>query len=279
MNIYFGYRAGKYNFERAMNLFYPVNERSKACWVFDALKQAYPDCNKIENYQWDGDPSAFWGLVGDSFNLIKRHQRQGVPFLFTDMPYWARFMPDRSRDQCYWRTITNALHCNKILDVPGDRFQSLNVAVRDWQTRGSHILVCPSSVTMERFYGEDNWTERTVETLRKYTDRPIRVRPKPRNFVTSGPAAAIIALEDDLKDAHAIVTLASISAVDAVTYGIPSFASKFSPAAPVSELDLSKIEKPRRPDRTAWLNTLAYHQYSEQEIRDGLLQNIIGDMI
>ena len=252
-----------------MNLFYPVNRQSKACWVFDALLNGWPNSKKIDNYQWDGATSTFWGLVGDSFNLIKRHQAQTVPFLFTDMPYWHRFMPNTPRKSCYWRAVPNALHCNWIQNVESDRFKKLNVVVKDWSTRGNHILVCPSSFNMERFYDQIGWTERTVETLKRHTDRPIRVRQKPRNFVTSGPAAAQIPLEKDLENAHAIVSLVSIAAVDAVTLGIPSFASIHSPAAPVSELDLSLIETPSYIDRTKWLNTLAYYQYTEQELASG----------
>jgi hypothetical protein len=259
-----------------MNLFYPVNKSSKACWVFDSLYKGWPQCKKVEHYKWDLNPSAFWGLVGDSFNLIKRHQKQSVPFLFTDMPYWNRYMPDSDRKNAYWRVIPNNLHCNWIQQLPNDRIRKMNITVKDWSTKGSHILVCPSSATIERFYDQVGWTERTIETLKKYTDRPIKIRHKPRNNITSGPAAAMIPLEEDLRNAHAIVSLVSIAAVDAVAYGIPSFASKFSPAAPVSCQDLQSIESPLLPDRQQWINTLSYHQYTEAEIASGSAFEFLG---
>jgi hypothetical protein len=264
-----------------MNLFYPSNSRTdggtKATWVLDSFFQGWPGCRKIPDYVWNGCPSVFWGFLGSSFGLVHQHQKKRIPFLFSDMPYFGRFMPDNGRNTCYWRIIPNALHCNWLGNYPADRIKKINPVIRDWRKSGDHILVCPSSSVVEMFYGEKNWLDRTVAKLKQVTDRPIRVRLKPRANGLSGPAVATVPFEQDCKSAHAVVTLCSLAAVEAVCLGVPSFCGAMSAAAPVSELNIENIESPLMPDRERWLSTLAYFQYTEAEIANGCAWQFFQD--
>ena len=257
-----------------MNLYYPPNTTSKACWVLDSLKRSH-DATAITDQTHRPGLGVFWGLANNNFNIIKQHQANSQPWIFTDMPYWGRWMPDSDKDQAYWRIIPNALHCNSIGNFDNTRAKKIGVELRDWRTQGDYILVCPSSPTMERFLGEENWLQRTLVELNKYTDRLIVVRQKPRNNTTSGPAAATTPLEYDFKNAFAVVTLTSIVGVEAVCAGIPSFCHSLSPAAPVSNWNLADIESPRRIDRQNWVNTLANHQYTTSELRQGEHKHIL----
>jgi hypothetical protein len=230
---------------------------------------------KILDYSWDETgPSFFWGFVGKNYHLVKEHIRLGLKWYFTDMPYWGRWNGLKEavnpNMDFYWRIVPNATHVTWVNDYPDDRFKQLGVEVHDWKTRGDHILVCPSSPTMERFIGRPGWTEQTVATLKRYTDRPIKIRHKPRARGTSGPAAARVPFAEDARNAHAVVTSVSMSAVEAACLGIPVFTHEQGPASPIALWDLSKIETPIRPDRTKWLNTLSYYQFTEKEIRQGI---------
>jgi hypothetical protein len=230
---------------------------------------------KILDYSWDETgPSFFWGFVGKNYHLVKEHIRLGLKWYFTDMPYWGRWNGLKEavnpNMDFYWRIVPNSTHVTWVNDYPNDRFKQLGVEVHDWQTGGDHILVCPSSPTMERFIGQPGWTEQTVATLKRYTDRPIKIRHKPRARGTSGPAAARVPFAEDARNAHAVVTSVSMSAVEAACLGIPVFTHEQGPASPIALWDLSKIETPIRPDRTKWLNTLSYYQFTEKEIRQGI---------
>jgi hypothetical protein len=127
---------------------------------------------------------------------------------------------------------------------------------------------------------EDLWTETTVNTIKKHTDRPVRVRRKPRTRKTSGPAAeaelGVPSFISDIQDAHAVITSVSLCAVEAIANGVPVFCHPLSFAEPVSETDISKINEPIYPDREPWFNHLAYQQYTEAEIASGLAYSIIG---
>lgn len=190
------------------------------------------------------------------------------------MPYWNRWMGD-NRFSCQWRVIPSALHCNWVRDLPRDRFDKLNVLLSDPRQDGKHILVCPSSPTMERFYKQENWLHETLAELKKHTDRPIIVRKKPRARGTSGPMVASIPFAEAAKGAWAVVTLASIAGVEAACLGVPVFCHEASACSTIGNTRLSDIENPRFERNQDWLNTLAYHQYTEEELKKGMANDIV----
>lgn len=261
-----------------MNLFFPPeqNSGSKANWVLDALREAHPDAASwIGQAHWDPRiTGVYWSLGFVYGPNIRRAKREGAPYIFTDMPYWNRWMGN-NRGTCHWRIIPRALHCNWIEDRPGDRFQKLGIKLHDWRKNGNHILVCPSSISMENFHEIVGWTQRTVGTLKQYTDRPIKIRQKPRKLNRSGPMVADIPFEEDCKNAWAVVTSFSIAGVEAATLGVPVFSHPEGPCAQLGNTDLSMIEQPTLADREPWVNTLAYYQYTEDEIRKGYHRPII----
>jgi hypothetical protein len=55
-----------------------------------------------------------------------------------------------------------------------------------------------------------------------------------------------------------------------VLAGVPAFVNATSLAAPVGNLDLSRINDPARPDRTEWLEQLAHTEWYTEEIASGV---------
>ena len=55
----------------------------------------------------------------------------------------------------------------------------------------------------------------------------------------------------------------------AILDGVPAFVGAYSMAAPVANLDYALIEKPRMPDRTAWLDNLCHTEWTLGEITAG----------
>jgi hypothetical protein len=265
-----------------MNLFFPPehNRGSKAHWVLDAFKIAHPDAKSwIGQAQWDPRTTGVYWSLGFVYGPnIRRSKREGAPYIFTDMPYWNRWMGD-NRDACHWRIIPNALHCNWIEDKPADRFQQLDIKINAWRKSGDHILVCPSSVSMENFHEIVGWTNRTVEQLKRYTDRPIKIRIKPRKLNRSGPMVADIPFAEDCKNAWAVVTSFSLAGIEAATLGVPVFCHPEGPCAQLGNTDISNIEDPVLADREGWVNTLAYYQYTEDEIRRGVHRDVIRSLL
>lgn len=256
-----------------LNIYCPPFRESKAYIVFRALQKGWKDgVNLIYDYTPTSGPSIFWGLVYDNPRLIREHIKKGYTWYYSDMGYFRRFTRDLPVHH-YWRITKNKYVPSIIVDdLPDpDRWKRLNLSIHEWRTGGSHILVCPSSPTVNRFLGETNWTARTVALLKKHTDREIIVREKKRHVN--------VPLSRHLQGAHACVTLVSQMAIEAVRHGVPSFCDPRGPTAPIAETDLSKIESPRTPNnREALFNTLAHGQFTPEEIASGLAYVYLEEM-
>jgi hypothetical protein len=261
-----------------LHLYCPPNKQSKAYLVINNVRKGWPKTIDIQNYARTDGPALFWGFVGYNMDLIKDLQRRNKDFYFTDMAYFGRWMNNDTKH--YWRIIKNECHPTVHFQRPSDRFDSFNIEVEPWKKDGKHILVCPSSPTMNNFYNEQNWIQDTVAKLQQHTDRKIIVRNKPRAKGTSGPRAVKLGglktFQEEVKDAWAIVTSVSMCAVESLCMGIPVFTTKYSPVHSLGEQDLSKIETPRYPDfRKTILNSLAYCQFTPQEFADGTARKIM----
>lgn len=244
--------------------------------IFGAMEQGWPNA-KINDPVYD--ISVLWGLVGNNANIIS----SGQPFYFCDMPYFGRLdtsktPTQRDYDNSYWRFCKGGFHDNRKLAVDSSRFERTGIRVEGYRG-GEYILVCPSSNTMSRFlHGctSDQWVEAVSREIRKHTNKEIRVRYKPRKNGTSGPSAADVPLEYDLRGAHAIVVSASLTAIDALQAGVPVFttAPDHCPAAWCSNTDFSLLDIPHYYDREHLFYNLAWKQYSIEEFRNGTAYEI-----
>ena len=246
------------------------NQDSKCNWVMDSLSKG-----------WKGPQHHFWGFIGDNEQQITKCNNEGIDWYFWDMPYYGRWNGlkqalNPSQD-FYWRASRNHIHYQHTKNYPDDRFKQWGVQPKPY-TRGSKILICPSSPTMTRWItGKtvERWVEDTVAELKQYTDRPIDVRYKPRRNGTSGPAAALIPFAEQAQDTHCVVTCISLCAVEAQLLGIATICDVQSFAADISSTKLSEIENPLQTDTQQWFNNLAYSQFTHSEIENGLAQEIL----
>jgi hypothetical protein len=136
-----------------------------------------------------------------------------------------------------------------------------------FQMRAIRVVAEPSP-TYQRFHGIEGWTRKIVARLRSLTDRPLVVRDKEMQRFGRR-------LHEDLRGAHCLVTHGSNAAVEAVVMGCPVFVDPSSAAALVGLTDLEKIDQPVYPDRQPWLHSLAYCQFSEDELVDGTLWRLM----
>lgn len=96
------------------------------------------------------------------------------------------------------------------------RFQRLGVDLKPWRQAGDYILLCPN-----RAFGAPGrlmpaaWPVEVEQRLKKLTKRPVKLRPHPGNHLPR------YALEDDLKNAWAVVIWSSSAGVHALAAGIP----------------------------------------------------------
>ena len=257
------------------------NKNSKAWEVFNGVEQSWPDqITKLDNAV-ETDPasnSMFWGFVGNNREMVKKLEARNHNYWFTDTPYFGRFNNNDLRpDNHYWRICKNTIHVPYIKDCKSDRFEKFGIKIKAPNFAGKHVLVCPSSSGINSYLDRPNWTTEITEQIKRYTDRPIKVRHKPRGRGTSGPSEAKVPLSEDLKEAWCLVTSCSIAAVEAMCEGIPVFCDNKSFAVDVGNIELADIENPYYGGPEPWLYSLAYQQFTPEEFANGTAVEILLD--
>ena len=164
------------------------------------------------------------------------------------------------------------------------RARLLDIDLRPWH-QGENIVIAVQRGDSEQWSGLPEpraWVEQTVAKIKSVTNRPIVVRPHPRQRITNIAGVSIrnprplvntydcFDFDTDLANAWCVVNENSGPGCQSVIAGVPAFVGADSLAAPVANLNLLDIEKPWMPDRTAWLEDIAHTEWTTQEIASGL---------
>jgi hypothetical protein len=206
-----------------------------------------------------------YGCLRGLLLTLKQARAEGRTWWYMDNGY---FRPGHFHG--YYRVTRNALQHDGTGNASSERWERHGLDIQPWR-KGRHVLVCPPSQKFGALFGFNAvaWLQTTLNTLRRHTDRPIRVRMKKGNPVS---------LAEDLKDCHAVVAHSSNAAVEALLAGVPVFCTAPCAAYRMGRADLSKIEMPVYPeDREPWAWNLADHQFTLEEMRSGLCWEMLQE--
>lgn len=200
---------------------------------------------------------------------------------------------DRTNPHKYLRYSFNGvfpktgIYCN---ENPGEENwanirRDYGMQLAPWRQTGGHILICCQRPMGWSMRGTNlmAWLDKTLTKIRKYSDRPIRVRWHPgdwKNFSLSLNLSKYNAelspqerhITEDLVDCWALVCHNSTPSSVAIIEGIPAFITDdpgYCQAGDVANGDLSMIENPSRPDREQWIRRLAQCHWSFEDVRSG----------
>ena len=174
-------------------------------------------------------------------------------------------------------------------NVNGERWKKFNIELKPWAQTGQEILICGQHHNSHQWRNNpkmQKWFEQQIIEIRKYTDKPIVVRPHPRNHINidttkfknvkvTAPIKDQNTYDDTdfnqkLKNAWAVVNYSSNPAMQSVFNGVPVFVSEASLSYDVGNSSLADINNPKMPDRQNWANSLAYTEWTTEEIKQGL---------
>jgi hypothetical protein len=169
-----------------------------------------------------------------------------------------------------------------------------------WRTVGDHILILaqrPKGFNM--FTDQDQWLEKTINTIKTYSDRKIVVRMHPgdgtrdkqidklkkrygKDFKSGKMAISTHEnIKDELVNCWCSVGYASTPNVVSAIQGVPVYVEEMNKswAKDVAFNDLSLIENPPMPDRTEWIHGIANIHWSNDEVKSGKLWSAIKHYI
>lgn len=199
--------------------------------------------------------------------MARKWRISGRPFLYWDRGYVRRggkagLFRARGDGQGYLRWTLGDFQMHTIEPRADKRWRQFGIEVAPWRRGGAGIVIAAPSDAYADFHGlRADWTEQTRALIARHSGRPVTVRRK----------GAGRSLAQDLIGAHCLVTHGSVAAVEAVILGVPVFVDPISAAAPMGRTDLTMIEDPARPERRAWLASLAWSQFTVPEALDGTM--------
>lgn len=174
-------------------------------------------------------------------------------------------------------------------EITEQRWQLFNIEMKPWKQTGNVIVICGQHDNSQQWAGMprmSKWMVQQIHELRKFTDKPILVRPHPRNQFNINeeqfenvrvklPVRDYGTYDDTdfkktLQSTWAVINHSSNPAMEAVFNGIPVFVSKSSLCYDVGNHSLGDIKTPVMPNRLKWTNQLAHTEWTTQEIREGI---------
>jgi hypothetical protein len=196
------------------------------------------------------------------WRLLAQARAIGRTWWYGDHAYFGR--------REYFRITRNAWQHGCTGRGDPARLDACGVRVGGWRRAGSYVLLCPNSPEYFALHGLDcgEWIRQTGLELARHTDREIRVR-----FKTDA-----LPLEEDLRQAWAVVVFTSVSGVHAALAGVPCFATAPCASQAFGSDDLALIENPVRPDnRFDMAAVLAANQWTLHEIASGRAWRDLND--
>jgi len=234
------------------------------------------------------------------------------PFLVIESPVFRQYTNLKYTRLGWWSYKWTDGDFNNT-NSPSDRWNKFQkesgIQIKDWHSPGNAILIMgqkegDSSLNLiyERYKSFYDWVADTIIEIRKYSDRPIIIRPHPRNLkhgislanklskkyknikvsdnVQNVPEEQVRllghmdneeGLKKDFAQSYCVVTYNSLSGVEAVCEGLPTFAlDDGSMVWPVTHHNLADLENLNyNMDRTQWCNDVAYTHWTAKENRKG----------
>ena len=223
-----------------------------------------------------------YGILAGSGEVYRWCEKENRDFYFMDHGYFTN-----AHNHPHWLRITKNKHCqNTLQERPTDRYEKhFKQDIKPWN-KGKKILVLPPTNAIANFFDATDWLDNTIKTLKENTDREIDVREKPYNpTIEIDHVGATVKVDRPTehkgniswRDYHAMVTYNSNTLVASLANGVPVFCDPMCAAAPISETDFSKIETPKYGDRIALFSSLAYNNWTLQEMADGTAWRMLNE--
>lgn len=252
--------------------------------VFGAFANGLSKLNLPYTYHdMSADVAVIWSVVwGDRMRdnkIVWDHFRgQGKPVIVLEVGMLHR-------DQT-WKLGLNGtgLESYPSADFDFNRPYHLGLTLQPWKDSGKDIVIVMQRTDSQQWANQpsaDIWLQHIVNRLQQITDRPIVIRPHPRQKVVT-PHGCILDqpqrlsqtydgynFNNTLQRAWAIINWNSGPGSQSIMAGVPAFVGSSSLAAPVGNLDWSQIENPNRPDRNDWLVRVSHTEWTVDEIASG----------
>jgi hypothetical protein len=204
-----------------------------------------------------GDCLLIWNRYSGYAEQAQQFERAGASVLVAENAY----LPNLGGRKWYALALGHHNGAGTWPKGAPDRWDALRADLGPWRAPGGEVVILGQRGIGEKGLGSpDGWAERTQKRIGG------RIRQHPARGGKAVP------LEDDLREASAVVTWGSAAAIRAVTLGVPvwyDFPQWIGALAGKPLLEWGSEPKCDDAARVAMLRRLVWAQWSLQEIESG----------
>lgn len=236
-------------------------------------------CSKVSEDKRDlrtiseDDLLVIWNRYGENHSLACSFEEAGASVIVAENGYLAegggvpKFDSIDPQNRYYALALRGHNGSGVAPYGSQQRWDSLKVSLKEWKSGGEHILLCPN-----RSFGRPDmvmpfdWAERTTAEIKRYSNRPIKLRPHPMNAPPATPLSA------DLRNAWAMVIWSSSTGVHSLIEGVPVFqCGPYFVCTAATSRNIKMIENPAMDEdrRISSMLALAGAQWKVSEIASG----------
>ena len=225
--------------------------------------------------------SVLWyGRMRNNHEVFNHYRSLNRPVIIMDVGALRRNIT--------WKVAINHMtaqgHYGHYDNLDYGRPQKLGVQLAQKSTTSRSILIAAQhahSLQMQDWPNTVDWINTQISLVRNHSDRPIVIRPHPRNpidvnrlsaGVTVQPPQKVISSYDsfDLDFGwHAIINHNSGVGIQSAIAGCTTVVDATSLAHPVS-IEIANIDIPNQVDRDLWLTQICHTEYTVDELSHGL---------
>lgn len=196
---------------------------------------------------------------------VKEWAASGGSFIEIDYGYWGNNSPRRDTR----RVTYNSSHNIRMKPAPWSRINTLSPKIMDWNKRpGEYLLLIePNGPTLTERTGLNmgEWQRSVLEKINEFWDGPVRWRRKKGGKNQARWPSFL----EDLKNCHMVIGERTMACAEAVILGYPAITLDKTITSLVMGDDLGIIKNLIYPDRTQWLEHVAWSQFHYEEFDKG----------
>lgn len=284
---YIQYNSLRYLVIKTLSYF-PLQCALNSTPVIQAALEALADAGiETKENSFDCDAVMIWsvlwhGRLAANQAVYQHYINQNKPVIIFDIGMLRR--------EVTWKVAVKNINAHGFygnkenLDWDRPKFLGISSQNKSKAKTKPSILIASQharSLQVQSLESLESWINKQIETLKKFTDRPIVVRPHPRSRLIINKLCKDVVIETpqslsntydnyDLDvQCHAVVNYNSSPGILAAIAGTRPVVDVSSLAWPVS-VSLNNIEKPYDIDRERWLVEICHTEYTVEEIKQGL---------
>lgn len=262
--------------------YWPNNIAMNATEPYNAVLQSMKRTDDLVKEDMDADAAVIWSVLWNGRmqrnQVIWDHYRsQNKPVIVVEVGALNRNIT--------WKLSANGINKDAVWPDCHDaeRNKKLGISLKP-EHDGDKVLICLQHTKSEQWKEMPpmrEWVEQQVKLIQSVTDKPIFIRPHPRQHIDlSGIDGVEIQtpkttvgddtdFEEQLKDVHLVVCHTSNPGVQAVINGVRVRCADNSLAWDASIKEFKNINK-TMPDREEWFQKLLHTEWTVGELKTGI---------